>query len=87
MLWSSLGAKHPGLEAVLKKTGSAIEANAKTLSVEARPGPGGNSVPDGGKPSTWYSIFPVENEELVYGKWEDKIIWDAQVQLTVLPSP
>ena len=23
---------------------------------------------------TWYSIFPVENEELVYGKWEDKDI-------------
>ena len=23
---------------------------------------------------TWYSIFPVENEELVYGKWEDEDI-------------
>ena len=23
----------------------------------------------------WYSIFPVENEELVYGTWEDDIIW------------
>ena len=28
--------------------------------------------------SNWYSIFPVENKELVYGKWEDKIIWDDQ---------
>ena len=26
---------------------------------------------------TWYSIFPVENEELVYGKWEDEVIWDT----------
>lgn len=25
-----------------------------------------------------HSIFPVENEELVYGTWEDEIIWDAQ---------
>ena len=28
---------------------------------------------------TWYSIFPVENTDLVYGDWEDKIIWDTQV--------
>ena len=28
----------------------------------------------------WSSIFPVENEELLYGKWEDHIIWDAQVR-------
>ena len=25
---------------------------------------------------TWYSIFPVENEELVYGAREEHIIWD-----------
>lgn len=24
----------------------------------------------------WYSIFPVENEDLVYGAWERDIIWD-----------
>ena len=30
--------------------------------------------------SNFYSLFPVENEELVYGKWEDKIIWDDQVR-------
>ncbi|XP_011186353.2 transcription initiation factor TFIID subunit 1 isoform X5 [Zeugodacus cucurbitae] len=35
---------------------------------------------------TWYSIFPVENEELIYGKWEDEIIWDAE-QMTKLPKP
>lgn len=27
---------------------------------------------------TWYSIFPVENEDLVYGVWEKDIIWDAE---------
>ncbi|XP_067618163.1 transcription initiation factor TFIID subunit 1 isoform X3 [Eurosta solidaginis] len=35
---------------------------------------------------TWYSIFPVENEELIYGKWEDEIIWDAE-QMPKLPKP
>ncbi|XP_017474029.1 PREDICTED: transcription initiation factor TFIID subunit 1 isoform X2 [Rhagoletis zephyria] len=35
---------------------------------------------------TWYSIFPVENEELIYGKWEDEIIWDAE-QMTKVPKP
>ena len=33
------------------------------------------------KPSEWFSIFPVENEDLLYGRWEDDIIWDAQVSL------
>ena len=27
--------------------------------------------------NTLYSIFPVENEELVYGRWEDEVIWDT----------
>lgn len=26
---------------------------------------------------TWYSIFPVENEDLIYGAWENEIIWDS----------
>lgn len=35
---------------------------------------------------TWYSIFPVENEELVYSKWEDDVIWDAE-QMSKIPKP
>lgn len=35
---------------------------------------------------TWYSIFPVENEELVYGKWEDEVIWDAE-SMAKIPKP
>ena len=31
------------------------------------------------KDNTWYSIFPIENQELIYGNWEDDIIWDAEV--------
>lgn len=36
--------------------------------------------------SSWFSIFPVENEELVYGRWEDDIIYDAE-QMGRLPEP
>lgn len=35
---------------------------------------------------TWYSIFPVENEELVYNKWEDDVIWDAEA-MDRIPKP
>ncbi|XP_065160409.1 transcription initiation factor TFIID subunit 1 isoform X2 [Atheta coriaria] len=35
---------------------------------------------------TWYSIFPVENEDLVYGLWENDVIWDAE-KMTSIPKP
>ena len=35
---------------------------------------------------TWYSIFPVENEELVYGVWEDEVIWDSE-NMAHIPKP
>lgn len=35
---------------------------------------------------TWYSIFPVENEELIYSRWEDEVIWDAEAMPKV-PKP
>nr|XP_028570735.1 transcription initiation factor TFIID subunit 1 isoform X2 [Podarcis muralis] len=34
-----------------------------------------------GKP--WYSIFPIENRELIYGRWEDNIIWDHEAMENV----
>jgi transcription initiation factor TFIID subunit 1 len=36
---------------------------------------------------TWFSIFPVENEELVYGRWEDEVIWDAEAPMERIPKP
>ena len=45
---------------------------------EASAGPMLNKDPNSHKVSDWYSIFPIENKELVYGKWEDKIIWDSE---------
>ena len=34
---------------------------------------------DEGGEKKWFSIFPIENDELLYGNWEDDIIWDSQV--------
>lgn len=36
--------------------------------------------------STWYSIFPVENSDLIYKRWEDDVIWDAE-NMDHIPSP
>ncbi|KAF7237408.1 Transcription initiation factor TFIID subunit 1 [Varanus komodoensis] len=35
----------------------------------------------------WFSIFPIDNEELVYGRWEDLIIWDDEAMEAVLAPP
>ncbi|XP_067404031.1 transcription initiation factor TFIID subunit 1 isoform X5 [Emydura macquarii macquarii] len=35
----------------------------------------------------WFSIFPIDNEELVYGRWEDNIIWDDQAMEIFLDPP
>lgn len=35
----------------------------------------------------WFSIFPIDNEELVYGRWEDSIIWDDEAMESVLAPP
>lgn len=34
----------------------------------------------------FYSIFPVENEDLLYSKWEDDVIWDAK-KMERIPCP
>uniref|UniRef100_A0A8C4SNE0 Transcription initiation factor TFIID subunit 1 n=1 Tax=Erpetoichthys calabaricus TaxID=27687 RepID=A0A8C4SNE0_ERPCA len=35
----------------------------------------------------WFSIFPIDSEELVYGRWEDNIIWDDQAMDEILLPP
>lgn len=47
------------------KSGSKIPPNLKTEE--------GGQIDD-----TWYSIFPVETPELVYGRWEDEVIWSVE---------
>ena len=72
------GVRHPGLETFLKNTTSAIKANAEFLNQTSKQSVSGEDK-NNQKSLEWYSIFPVENSELVYGNWEDKIIWDAEV--------
>ena len=66
------GSKLSGLEQSINKTKAAIKANHAALTENVKEN----------KP--WYSIFPVDNQELIYGKWEDKIIWDSEVKLIKL---
>jgi len=46
-----------------------------------------SQLSDGGaNTDTWYSIFPIENEALIYGRWEDDVIWDAKA-MDYIPQP
>lgn len=70
--------RHPGIETFLKNTTSAIKANLNFQNQTTKTGmPGEQKTVE--ESATWYSIFPVENTDLVYGNWEDKIIWDSEV--------
>ncbi|XP_037823798.1 transcription initiation factor TFIID subunit 1 isoform X1 [Lucilia sericata] len=64
-----------------KITGSSSSSSSKQKSNQNLPTKPPEAVDD-----TWYSIFPVENEELIYSKWEDEIIWDAE-EMTKIPKP
>ena len=52
----------------------------------APPQPPANRNKPAGDDDTWYSIFPVENEDLVYSRWEDNIIWDPD-NMKNIPEP
>ncbi|KRK03157.1 transcription initiation factor TFIID subunit 1 isoform X5 [Drosophila yakuba] len=60
------------------KQGSGASSKKAQQNAQAKPA----EAPD----DTWYSLFPVENEELIYHKWEDEVIWDAQ-QMSKVPKP
>lgn len=44
------------------------------------------SSPSGEKSNVFNSIFPIENYELIYGDWENDIIWDDQ-NMDFIPQP
>ena len=78
LLTYTVGVRHPGIETFLKNTTSAIKANLNFQNQTTKTGmPGEQKTVE--ESATWYSIFPVENTDLVYGNWEDKIIWDSEV--------
>jgi hypothetical protein len=41
----------------------------------------GNIVDDDAKYKAWYSIFPIDNYDLMYGDWEKDIIIDPEVSV------
>ena len=58
-------------------------AGSKGGSKAAAPKPPPEEVP---AEDVWYSIFPVENDELVFGRWESDIIWDSE-NMDAIPTP
>lgn len=44
------------------------------------------NISEAEKDETWYSMFPAENEELIYGIWENEIIWDTE-NPSKIPEP
>ncbi|UYV74640.1 TAF1 [Cordylochernes scorpioides] len=78
----------------LNRTASAFSQQVKNTNLSYKAAPGGSKqlLPnemEGAseeKEDTWYSIFPVENQDLVYGAWEDDVIWDAQ-SMPFIPEP
>lgn len=59
-----------------------------SLTRTGKPGAQGPVTPqrqDDPQDDTWYSIFPVENDELVYGTWEDEVNFlDLNMSLSVV---
>lgn len=68
------------------KSSSESLASANILKNFEKPVPMLNKDPNSHKISDWYSLFPIENHELIYGKWEDKIIWDSE-SVNQMPTP
>ncbi|XP_029644075.1 transcription initiation factor TFIID subunit 1 isoform X1 [Octopus sinensis] len=60
--------------------------NASVQSLGSKVGPQFQTEISDSKESNWRSIFPVENEALVYENWEEDIIWDPE-NMDKIPGP
>ncbi|KAF3816125.1 hypothetical protein GH733_014714 [Mirounga leonina] len=82
IIWDGEDVKHKGTKPQRASLAgwlpSSMTRNAMAYNVQ-------QATLDDDKP--WYSIFPIDNEELVYGRWEDNIIWDAQAMPRLLEPP
>ncbi|KAG8508204.1 Transcription initiation factor TFIID subunit 1, partial [Galemys pyrenaicus] len=85
IIWDGEDVKHKGTKPQRASLAgwlpSSMTRNAMAYNVQQ----GFAATLDDDKP--WYSIFPIDNEELVYGRWEDNIIWDAQAMPRLLEPP
>ncbi|XP_033631522.1 transcription initiation factor TFIID subunit 1-like isoform X1 [Asterias rubens] len=62
-----------------------LQGPALVSKVASKMAQGPRSIEEPDK-SSWYSIFPVDNEELVYKNWENDIIWDHE-NMSSISSP
>ncbi|XP_013414213.1 transcription initiation factor TFIID subunit 1 [Lingula anatina] len=60
------------------KLGTSLNVSKSFMDMEDADGESGSKI--------WYSIFPIENEELIYGNWEKDVIWDAEA-MDHIPQP
>ncbi|KAL6033487.1 hypothetical protein STEG23_016304, partial [Scotinomys teguina] len=85
IIWDGEDVKHKGTKPQRASLAgwlpSSMTRNAMAYNVQQ----GFAATLDDDKP--WYSIFPIDNEDLVYGRWEDNIIWDAQAMPRILEPP
>ncbi|GAB1303019.1 Transcription initiation factor TFIID subunit [Apodemus speciosus] len=85
IIWDGEDVKHKGTKPQRASLAgwlpSSMTRNAMAYNVQQ----GFTATLDDDKP--WYSIFPIDNEDLVYGRWEDNIIWDAQNMPRILEPP
>ena len=58
---------------------SSGESSAGGAVKPPNPGPQQQQPPGAEHPDIAYSMFPVENYELVHSRWEDDVIWDSEV--------
>ncbi|KAI0232494.1 Transcription initiation factor TFIID subunit 1 [Lamellibrachia satsuma] len=76
-----MGACKPGSMSMGKYLGAAMQ---KGMGMQGHGSLGQDR--DRNEDTTWYSMFPIENEDLVYGCWEDDVIWDAEA-MDRIPEP
>uniref|UniRef100_A0A8C5BTQ7 Transcription initiation factor TFIID subunit n=1 Tax=Gadus morhua TaxID=8049 RepID=A0A8C5BTQ7_GADMO len=86
IIWNGEDVKHKGTKTQRASLAgwlpSSMTRNANAYNAQQ-----GNRRLSQEEDSPWFSIFPIDNEELVYGRWEDNIIWDDQAMPRLLAPP
>uniref|UniRef100_A0A8D0G842 Bromo domain-containing protein n=1 Tax=Sphenodon punctatus TaxID=8508 RepID=A0A8D0G842_SPHPU len=84
VIWNGEDIKHKGTKTQRASLAgwlpSSMTRNATAYNAQ-------QGVPALDEDKPWFSIFPIDSEELVYGRWEDNIIWDDQAMETLLDPP
>uniref|UniRef100_A0A8C7KIH5 Transcription initiation factor TFIID subunit n=1 Tax=Oncorhynchus kisutch TaxID=8019 RepID=A0A8C7KIH5_ONCKI len=85
IIWNGEDVKHKGTKTQRASLAgwlpSSMTRNANAYNAQQ------GERPTHSKDAPWFSIFPIDNEELVYGRWEDNIIWDDQAMDRMLSPP